>query len=77
MTAVHYLRAWSSPLLESMRIEARDDEAPSTQVGNYVIDWDPEPADSGDGWVRIQGFAEAIGCDLPAEAPILATELDC
>jgi hypothetical protein len=77
MTAVDYLRSWASPLLESVHIAPRDYDAPSTQLENYIIDWDPEPADSGDGWVRVQGFAEAIGCDLPTEPPTLATELDC
>ena len=77
MTAFDYTQAWSTPILESVYIHTHDQDAPSTQAGNYVIEWDPAKDDSGEGWVRIQGFAEAIGCDLPAEPPTLATELDC
>jgi hypothetical protein len=78
LTAVEYTSMWDrNPDLDSVQFNARDDEAPSTLANNYFIQWDPEPADSGDGWVRIQGFAEAVGCDIPIEPPVLATDIDC
>lgn len=54
VTVVEYIGAWDgNPDLESVQFSARDDEAPSTETNNYFIKWDPEPADSGDGWARV------------------------
>jgi len=78
VTAVEYTSAWDgNPDLDSVTFITRDDLAPSTQSENYFIEWDPEPVDSGDGWARIQGFAEAVGCDIPVAPPVLATDIDC
>jgi hypothetical protein len=78
VTAADYLDAWYRPSLDSVTLFARDRDAPSTQVvGNYGIAWDPGWADSADGWERVQGFAEATGCDLPTEPPTFAREWYC
>ena len=78
LSAVDYVVAyWESPGLDSVRIFARDDEAPSTQVSNYGSRGIPRRSTLGTAGARIQRFADAIGCDLPDEPPEQATELNC
>ena len=48
---------------------ASDNEAPSTESGNWQLRLDVEASDVDEGWALMQDFAAQFGCDLPARQP--------
>jgi hypothetical protein len=56
-------------LTESLQVLADDDDAPSTQSGNWQLRLDIEEPDVDEGWALMQDFAAYFGCDLPNRQP--------
>jgi hypothetical protein len=68
VTAAAYADEWND-LTESLTVAADDDDAPSTQTGNWQLRLDVEASDVDEGWLLMQDFAAQFGCDLPARQP--------
>jgi hypothetical protein len=68
VTAVAYADDWNA-LSESLEVLADENEAPSTESGNWQLRFDPEASDADEGWALMQDFADQFGCDLPARQP--------
>lgn len=68
VTAAAYAEEWNA-LSESLQISAVNNEAPSTQPGNWQLLLDVEATDVDEGWALMQDFAEEFDCDLPARQP--------
>jgi hypothetical protein len=68
VTAAAYAEEWNS-LSQSLEVSAEDNEAPSTESGNWQLRLDVEASDVDEGWVLMQDFAAQFGCDLPARQP--------
>jgi hypothetical protein len=68
VTAAEYAEEWNS-LSQSLQVSAEDNEAPSTESGNWQLRLDVEASDVDEGWVLMQDFAAQFGCDLPARQP--------
>ena len=69
VAAAAYADEWNA-LTESLRVSAVDNEAPSTQPGNWQLLLDVEASDADEGWALMQDFAAEFGCDLPARQPM-------
>jgi hypothetical protein len=68
VTAAAYADEWSR-LTESLDVLAVDNEAPSTESGNWQLRLDVEASDADEGWALMQDFADEFGCDLPERQP--------
>jgi hypothetical protein len=68
VTAAAYADEWNA-LSESFEVLAADNDAPSTQPGNWQLRLDVEASDVDEGWALMQDFATQFGCDLPARQP--------
>jgi hypothetical protein len=68
VTAAAYAEEWNA-LSQSLDVLADDNEAPSTESGNWQLRFDPEAPDADEGWALTQDFAERFGCDLPNRQP--------
>ena len=68
IAAAAYAEEWNV-LSESLQVSAIDNEAPSTQPGNWQLLLDVEASDADQGWALMQDFAAEFGCDLPARQP--------
>jgi hypothetical protein len=68
VTAAAYADDWNA-LSQSLDVLADDNEAPSTESGNWQLRFDPEAPDADEGWVLTQDFADKFDCDLPERQP--------
>jgi hypothetical protein len=68
VTAAAYAEEWNS-LSQSLEVHADDNEAPSTESGNWQLRLDVEASDVDEGWALMQDFAAQFGCDLPERQP--------
>ena len=68
VTAAAYADDWNA-LTESLTVVADDNDAPSTQAGNWQLRLDVEASDVDEGWTLMQDFAAQFGCELPARQP--------
>jgi hypothetical protein len=68
LSAAAYAEEWNA-LSESLQVLAADNEAPSTQAGNWQLRLDVEATDVDEGWALMQDFAAQFECDLPARQP--------
>ena len=68
VTAAAYADDWNA-LSQSLDVVAVDNEAPSTESGNWQLRLDVEAPDVDEGWALMQDFAAKFGCDLPARQP--------
>jgi hypothetical protein len=68
VTAAAYAEEWNA-LSESLEVLADDNDAPSTEAGNWQLRLDVEVSDVDEGWLLMQDFAAKFGCDLPARQP--------
>jgi hypothetical protein len=68
VTAGAYADEWNS-LSQSLHVVAVDDEAPSTEPGNWQLRLDVEAGDVDEGWALMQDFGSQFGCELPVRQP--------
>jgi hypothetical protein len=68
VSAAAYADDWNA-LSQSFDVVAVDNEAPSTEAGNWQLRLDVDAPDVDEGWALMQDFAESFGCDLPARQP--------
>ena len=70
VTAAAYADEWDA-LSESLEVDADDNDAPSTESGNWQLRLDVEASDADEGWALMNDFAAKFGCEseLPARQP--------
>ena len=68
VTAAAYAEVWND-LSESLEVLAEDNDAPSTESGNWQLRLDVQASDVDEGWALMNDFAAKFGCDLPERQP--------
>jgi hypothetical protein len=70
VTAGVYADEWNG-LSESLDVDAIDNDAASTESGNWQLRLDVEASDADEGWALMQDFAAKFGCEseLPERQP--------
>jgi hypothetical protein len=70
VTAAAYAEEWND-LSESLDVDADDNDAPSTESGNWQLRLDVEASDADEGWALMNDFAAKFGCEaeLPERQP--------
>ena len=68
VSAAAYVDEWNA-LSQSLDVLAVDNDAPSTQSGNWQLRLDVDASDVDEGWALMQDFASEFGCDLPNRQP--------
>ena len=70
VTAGAYAGEWNA-LSASLDVDPDDNDAPSTESGNWQLRLDVEASDADNGWLLMNDFAAQFGCEseLPERQP--------